>query len=47
MHNESNSEIWFDEEFPRDGEIIYYIGASNDWVNYICIIYFLLYLFII
>lgn len=25
----SDSEIWFDEEFPRDGEIIYYVWRDN------------------
>jgi len=30
MKTESNSEIWFDEQFPRDGEIIIYIGNNND-----------------
>jgi hypothetical protein len=30
MSSESNSEIWFDEEFPRDGEIIFHIGIKYD-----------------
>lgn len=30
IYNESNSEIWFDEEFPRDGEIIEYIWRDDD-----------------
>lgn len=25
----SDSEIWFDEEFPRDGEITYYVWRDN------------------
>ena len=28
MQNESNSEIWFDDEFPRDGTIDRYIGEQ-------------------
>ena len=26
----SDSEIWFDEEFPRDGEMTYYVWRDSD-----------------